>query len=77
MCGWCHSQSRAKLQAEPKPLEIDLQRTAIVIVDMQNAFVSKGGMLDLMGKLNAALSGKQWKITAEQSVMIIMPLKVQ
>jgi ureidoacrylate peracid hydrolase len=38
-----------KLQAEPKPLEIDLQRTAIVIVDMQNAFASKGGMFDLWG----------------------------
>lgn len=37
------------LQAEPEPLEIDVQRTAIVVIDMQNAFVSKGGMLDLRG----------------------------
>lgn len=37
------------LQAEPEPIEIDLQRTAIIVVDMQNAFCSKGGMFDLIG----------------------------
>ena len=37
------------LQAEPQPLEIDLRRLAIVVVDMQNAFASKGGMVDLWG----------------------------
>lgn len=37
------------LQAEPKPLEIDLQRTAVMVIDMQNAFISKGGMMDLRG----------------------------
>ena len=37
------------LQAEPEPLEIDLQRLAVVVVDMQNAFVSEGGMFDLLG----------------------------
>jgi ureidoacrylate peracid hydrolase len=37
------------LQAEPKPLEIDLNKTAVVVVDMQNAFASKGGMVDLWG----------------------------
>ena len=35
------------LQAEPGPLEIDLNRTAIIVIDMQNCFVSKGGMFDL------------------------------
>lgn len=35
------------LQAEPRPLEMDLDRTAILIIDMQNAFINKGGMLDL------------------------------
>ncbi len=38
------------LQAEPESLEIDLKSTAIVIVDMQNAFISKGGMSDLWGR---------------------------
>lgn len=37
------------LQAEPEPLEIDLQRTAVMVIDMQNTFVSKGGLFDLLG----------------------------
>ncbi len=37
------------LQAEPEPLEIDLQRTAVLVIDMQHAFISKGGMFDLCG----------------------------
>lgn len=37
------------LQAEPEPLEIDLQRTALMVLDVQNAFISKGGMFDLLG----------------------------
>jgi len=38
-----------KLNAKPEPVEIDLKQTAIVVVDMQNAFASKGGMFDLAG----------------------------
>jgi len=38
-----------KLDTRPEPLEIDLARTAVVVVDMQNAFASRGGMLDLAG----------------------------
>jgi len=37
------------LDTRPEPLEIDLARTAVVVVDMQNAFASPGGMLDLAG----------------------------
>ena len=37
------------LEAEPKPLEVDLARLAILVIDMQNAFASKGGMFDLWG----------------------------
>src|SRR5262245_47506384 len=37
------------LRARPEPLEIDPKRTALVVVDMQNSFVSKGGMFDLAG----------------------------
>lgn len=37
------------LQAEPRPLEIDLKKTAVVVVDMQNTFLKKGGVLDLIG----------------------------
>lgn len=38
-----------RIRTEPEPIDIDLNRSAIVIVDMQNAFVAKGGMFDLRG----------------------------
>ena len=38
-----------KLNAKPEPVEIDFRRAAVVVVDMQNAFASKGGMLDIAG----------------------------
>ncbi len=37
------------LEAEPEPLEIDLQRTALIVVDMQNIFVSKSCLFGLYG----------------------------
>jgi ureidoacrylate peracid hydrolase len=37
------------IEAEPEPIEIDLLKTAIIVVDMQNAFVRKGGYFDLVG----------------------------
>jgi ureidoacrylate peracid hydrolase len=37
------------LQADPQPIEIDWHRAAVLVVDMQNAFASKGGMYDLRG----------------------------
>lgn len=38
-----------RLDAKPEALEVDLASSAIVVVDMQNAFASKGGMLDMGG----------------------------
>ncbi len=38
-----------KLNARPEPVEIDYRSAAVVVVDMQNAFASKGGMLDIAG----------------------------
>ncbi|HET7338247.1 MAG TPA: cysteine hydrolase [Candidatus Dormibacteraeota bacterium] len=38
-----------EVPASPAPLPIDLDRTALIVVDMQNAFASPGGMLDLAG----------------------------
>lgn len=38
-----------KLNAKPEPVEVDLGKSAVVVVDMQNAFASKGGMLDIAG----------------------------
>src|ERR1700756_757618 len=37
------------LETRPEPVEIDLARSAMVVVDMQNAFASSGGLLDLAG----------------------------
>lgn len=37
------------LAAEPEPLTFELERTALMVIDMQNAFASPGGMLDLAG----------------------------
>jgi len=37
------------LEAEPASLQLDLDRTALIVVDMQNGFASTGGMLDLAG----------------------------
>jgi ureidoacrylate peracid hydrolase len=38
-----------KLDTKPEAIEVDLASSAIVVVDMQNAFASKGGMLDVGG----------------------------
>ena len=38
-----------RIDAKPAPVEIDLARTAVIVVDMQNAFVSEGGMFDEAG----------------------------
>jgi len=46
---WTSNGANLKLAAEPEPIDIDLQRTAVVVIDMQNAFISKGGMFDLRG----------------------------
>jgi ureidoacrylate peracid hydrolase len=40
---------KVMLEAEPEPLELDLERTCVLIVDMQNAFLAKGGLIDLKG----------------------------
>ena len=37
------------LQAKPEPLTVDVRKSALVVVDMQNGFASEGGMLDLAG----------------------------
>ena len=40
----------ATIEAEPEPLSIDVSKTAVIVVDMQNAFVKKGGYFDLTGQ---------------------------
>lgn len=38
-----------QLPCRPEPLDVAFDRAAIVVVDMQNAFASPGGLLDLAG----------------------------
>ena len=38
-----------RLQARPAPVDLDPARTAVLVVDMQNAFGSPGGMFDRVG----------------------------
>ena len=38
-----------KIGAKPEPIAIDASKTAVIVVDMQNDFGSKGGMFDLAG----------------------------
>ena len=38
-----------ELNAKPEAIAVDFDRTAVVVVDMQNACASKGGMLDIAG----------------------------
>jgi ureidoacrylate peracid hydrolase len=37
------------IPARPEPVEVDLSRTALIVIDMQNAFITKGGMVDVFG----------------------------
>jgi len=37
------------VKAEPQPILVDLSRTVLLVVDMQNAFAQKGGYFDLAG----------------------------
>ena len=46
------------MEAEPEPVEIDLLKSAVIVVDMQNAFMVKGGYFDLIGIDTSAA----WKI---------------
>jgi ureidoacrylate peracid hydrolase len=55
-----------KLRTRPEAIEIDFAKSAVVIVDMQNAFASKGGTLDLAG---ADLSEAPRVVDAIRSVL--------
>jgi ureidoacrylate peracid hydrolase len=45
-----HQERIATISAEPEPIAIDLLKTAVIVVDMQNAFVRKGGYFDVTGR---------------------------
>jgi hypothetical protein len=37
------------LNAKPERVDIDIAGTALIVVDMQNDFAAKGGLVDLIG----------------------------
>jgi ureidoacrylate peracid hydrolase len=42
-------QKNIELAAKPEPIQIDLHKSALVVVDMQNAFCTEGGMFEQSG----------------------------
>lgn len=59
-------ESMVKLTARPEPVELDPRRTAVIVVDMQNAFATPGGMFDIAG---LDISGAPKAIAATQRVL--------
>ena len=56
------------LPARPEPLRLAVDETAVVVVDMQNAYASPNGYLDLAG---FDISGAKAAITAIQDVVTV------
>src|SRR5437879_7380519 len=54
------------LDAQPEPIAINPARTAVIVVDMENDFVAKGGMFDRAG---ADISGAQKAIAPTAKVL--------
>jgi len=44
-----NTKSIITLQAKPEAISIEIERTALIVVDMQNDFGSKGGIFDRIG----------------------------
>lgn len=56
------------LPARPEPLRLAVDQTAVVVVDMQNAYASPNGYLDIAG---FDISGAKGAITAIQDVVSV------
>lgn len=56
----------ATIPAKPEGVKVDTNRTAVIVVDMQNSFASKGGMFDLVGQ---DISGAKNVIEANKKVI--------
>src|ERR1700674_5124973 len=44
-----HDTNMPTLNAKPEAIDVEFAKSAIVLVDMQNAFASEGGLLDIAG----------------------------
>ncbi|MEM2612957.1 MAG: cysteine hydrolase [Nitrososphaerota archaeon] len=38
-----------KISADPEPISVELAKSAVIVIDMQNAFIIRGGMFDIVG----------------------------
>ncbi len=47
---------KAVIETEPEAITIDTERAALIVVDMQNSFCKKGGMMDFFGKLDEEMT---------------------
>jgi ureidoacrylate peracid hydrolase len=56
------------LDAKPEPIAVDPARAAVIVVDMENDFVAKGGMFDRAG---ADISGVQKAIAPTAKVLAV------
>jgi ureidoacrylate peracid hydrolase len=65
-----------RLDAKPESIAIDTARTAVIVVDMQNDFGSKGGLLDRLGmsiaEIRAVLPPMARVLTASRSAGIMI-----
>ena len=46
------------IEAEPEAIKLDTDKTALIVVDMQNAFCKPGGMMDYFGISNDEMTGR-------------------
>jgi len=70
-----------KVDAKPQPITIETAKTAVIVVDMENDFVSKGGMMDHAGldiSMNQRAVGPTAKVlaSARQAEIKIIYLKM-
>ena len=55
-----------RLATRPEPIEVTLGKSAVIVVDMQNAFASRGGLLELAG---IDISGAAQVVSTIRSVL--------
>lgn len=64
----------ANIEARPEPISIDLNRTAVIVVDMQNDFGAKGGMFERAGididGIRAVVPNVQAALTAARAASL-------
>jgi len=66
----------AKVQAEPEPLAVDLDRAALIIIDMQRDFLEPGGFGETLGNdvslLQAAVAPCRAVLAAARAIGILV-----